>query len=64
MKKIYLSTTDKKIAGICGGIGQMFDIDPTLVRLASVLLALSTGIVPVLITYVAAWIVIPKQPDE
>nr|MBC8492134.1 PspC domain-containing protein [Candidatus Neomarinimicrobiota bacterium] len=33
MKKIYRSTTDQKIAGICGGLGEMFNIDPTVIRL-------------------------------
>ncbi len=38
-KKLYKSSTDKKIAGVCGGIAEYFNIDPTLVRLAWVVLA-------------------------
>ena len=34
MKKLYLSNTDKKIFGVCGGIAEAYDIDPTLLRLA------------------------------
>ena len=36
MKKLYLSNTDKKIFGVCGGIAETYDIDPTIVRLAIV----------------------------
>jgi phage shock protein C len=61
MKKIYISKTDKKILGICGGIGQALDIDPTLVRLITVFLCIATGIVPLLVTYLAAWFIIPLE---
>ena len=36
-KKLYRSKKDKKIAGVCGGIAEYFDVDPTLVRLFTVL---------------------------
>jgi phage shock protein C len=62
MKKLYLSKKDSKILGICGSIGETYDIDPTLVRLITVFLCLSTGIIPMLLTYFIAWIIIPKAP--
>ena len=62
MKKIYLSKKDSKILGVCGSIGETYDIDPTLVRLITVFLCLSTGIIPLLLTYLIAWIIIPKAP--
>jgi phage shock protein PspC (stress-responsive transcriptional regulator) len=62
MKKLYLSKKDSKILGVCGSIGETYDIDPTLVRLIIVFLCLSTGILPLLITYFIAWIIIPKAP--
>jgi phage shock protein C len=62
MKKLYLSKKDSKILGVCGSIGETYDIDPTLVRLIIVFLCLSTGILPLLITYCIAWIIIPKAP--
>lgn len=37
-KRLYRSATDRKIFGICGGVAEYFDIDPTIVRLALVLL--------------------------
>ena len=64
MKKLYLSQKDKKIAGVCGGIGETYNIDPTLIRLAFVLTALATAIIPVLVTYITAWIIVPKKPVE
>jgi len=60
MKKIYRSQKDKKIAGILGGLGELFNIDPTLLRLAFVFIGLATGIIPITIAYVIGWIIIPK----
>jgi phage shock protein C len=59
MKKLYRSTTNKKIAGICGGIGEMMDADPTIVRLVIVVLALVTGIVPFFVGYLIGWWLVP-----
>ena len=69
MKRIYRSSKDKKLAGLCGGIGEMLEVDPTLIRLACVFLCLTTAIVPLVITYVVAWIIVPlnhsakSEPD-
>jgi len=60
MKRIYRSEEDKKIAGILGGLGEMFEIDPTLLRLAFVFIGLATGIIPISVAYLAGWIIIPK----
>jgi len=62
MRKLYLSKEDSKIFGVCGGIGQTYDIDPTLVRLVVVFLCLSTGILPLVLTYIIAWVIVPKEP--
>jgi phage shock protein C len=59
MKRLYRSPTDKKIAGICGGLGELFAIDPTLIRLGLVFVALVTALIPVLVAYLVGWIVIP-----
>jgi len=63
MKKLYLTKKNSKILGICGSIGETYDIDPTIVRLITIFLCLSTGILPLLLTYFIAWIVIPKAPE-
>lgn len=59
MTKFYRSIKDKKIAGLCGGLGEMLDVDPTLVRLGVVLVCFITGVLPVLITYLIAWWIVP-----
>lgn len=61
MKKLYRSKTDRKIAGVCAGIAEYFNIDPTLVRVIGVLLLLPGGL-PGLIPYIILWAVIPENP--
>ncbi|HSX15276.1 MAG TPA: PspC domain-containing protein [Candidatus Saccharimonadales bacterium] len=59
-KRLYRSTTDKMIAGVCGGLAEYFGIDPVIVRVAAVVLLLagSAGFW----AYVILWIVVPKNP--
>ena len=64
MRRLYLSKTDSKIFGVCGGIGETYDIDPTLIRLLFVFLCIVTGILPLAATYLIAWIIIPEKPAE
>ena len=54
MKSLYLSEKYKKLFGVCGGIGETYDIDPTLVRLMVIFLCLATAVIPVVLTYLAA----------
>ena len=58
-KKLYRSTTNYKLAGVCGGIGEYFNIDPTLVRLAWILFSVMGG--AGLLAYIIAALVMPKQ---
>jgi len=64
MRKLYRSRTDYKIAGICGGIGEAYDIDPTLIRLGLVFVCLITAVMAVVVTYIVGWIVIPQRPTD
>jgi phage shock protein C len=64
MKKLYRSETNKRIAGVCGGIGEMLNVDPTVVRVATVILALTTGILPFVVGYIIAWLVFPIGRQE
>lgn len=58
MKRLYRSQMNKKIAGVCGGIGEMTDTDPTIIRLVVIVLCLATGFFPFFIGYlIALWIV-------
>ena len=61
MKKLYKSNTDKVFAGVIGGIGEYFDIDPTILRLAYVLVTVLTGIVPAIVGYFVTVIVVPNK---
>lgn len=61
MKKLYRSTTDKKIAGVCGGLAEYFNLDPTLVRVGALVLLLP-GWLPGFIPYVILWIAVPEKP--
>jgi len=59
MKKLYRSKKNRLIAGVCGGIGEYLDVDPTLIRLLWVLLSLEGIGIP---GYIIAWIIIPEEP--
>jgi phage shock protein C len=59
-KRIYRSTTDKVIGGVCGGLGEYFGIDPTWVRVLFVLSLFAEGVG--LLAYLIGWIVIPREP--
>lgn len=62
-EKLYLSDTDKKIGGVCGGLGEFFNKDATLLRVLFILLILlSFGFA--VIAYLAMWLVIPKRPKS
>ena len=60
-KRLYKSNSDKKIDGVCAGVGEYFGIDPTLIRLgwAALVLFAGTGI----LLYIIAAIIIPRRPD-
>jgi phage shock protein C len=60
-RQLTRSQTNKRIAGVCGGIADYFDIDPTLVRVAFVVAALVGG--PGILLYVILWIVLPKGAE-
>src|SRR5438046_10697998 len=59
-KKLMRSSTDKKIAGVCAGLADYFDLDPTIVRVVWLLAALCAG--TGLLLYVILWIVLPLAP--
>ncbi len=60
MKRLERSMTDKRIAGVCGGIARYLNVDPTLIRVIAILLTL-VGIFPALLAYVVAWVVMPPE---
>ena len=56
-RKLYKSNQNKMFAGVCGGLGEFFDVDPTLIRLLWVIFALAAG--SGLLVYIASAIIIP-----
>lgn len=59
-KRLTRSTTDTMIGGVCGGIAETYDLDPTLVRVLFVAAAL-LGVFPGVLLYLILWVVIPVQ---
>lgn len=61
MKRLYRSRRERMIAGVCGGIGEYFNVDPTLIRLGWVILLVMSGGLG-LFGYLVAWVIIPERP--
>lgn len=59
-KKLYRSM-DNKIFGVCGGIAEYFDLDPTIIRLLWVVATLFTAAFPGVLAYIICALIIPKQ---
>lgn len=61
MKKLYRSRKNRIVGGICGGIAEIYNIDVSFIRLATVFLGLITAVAPLLITYLVGIIIIPEE---
>jgi phage shock protein C len=59
-KRLFRSTTDKKIGGVCGGLAEYFDIDSLLVRLLFIILVIVAG--GGVLLYIILWIITPEKP--
>lgn len=62
MKRLYKSRSDRVIAGVCGGVGEYFNIDPVLVRIVWVLLSVLGG--SGILAYIIGIIIIPEAPES
>ncbi len=62
MRRLYRSGNDKILGGVCGGLGEYFGIDPTLIRLAWLIFSLVYG--SGVLAYIIAWIIIPRNPKH
>lgn len=60
IKRLHRSRQERMIAGICGGLAEYGEMDPTIVRLVWAILTLLTGVFPGIIAYLLAWIIIPE----
>ena len=61
MKRLYRNTREAKIAGVCAGIGDYFDIDPVIVRLIFLVSIFWGGGI---IAYLVAWFIVPDIADR
>lgn len=63
MKTLYRSKKNRMLGGICGGLGEYADIDPSLIRIFLVILIVfSWGMF--LLIYIIAWMIVPEAPDD
>jgi phage shock protein C len=62
MKQLLRSRRDRVFAGVCGGIGEYFEIDSNLVRLIWILISLA-GVVPGVLLYLLAWVILPEDDE-
>ncbi|MDH4022256.1 MAG: PspC domain-containing protein [Gammaproteobacteria bacterium] len=62
--RLYRSSKDRMIAGVCGGIAEWLDWDPTVVRLTYVLLSLLSAAFPGILVYLILWLVTPLAEDS
>lgn len=62
-RRLTRSVTDKRIAGVCGGLAEYFDVDTTIVRVSWVILSIVAGAVVFgIVAYAVAWFIIPAAP--
>lgn len=61
MKKLYRIEQGKMIAGVCGGIAEYCNMDPTIIRILTVVLALITAGIPFVIAYIICAAIIPTK---
>lgn len=59
--RLYRSESDKILGGVCGGIAEVYDIDPTIVRIVTLLIVLGTG--AGLLVYIIAWLIMPTESE-
>ncbi|HBV88781.1 MAG TPA: PspC domain-containing protein [Desulfosporosinus sp.] len=60
-KRLYRSNQDKQLGGVCGGLAQYLEVDPSLIRIAAILLLFVGG--TGFLAYLVAWFVIPSDID-
>ena len=62
-KRLYKIEEGKKLDGVCGGIAEYFNVDPTVIRLAWIVLTLCTAVATGVIAYLICAIIMPRKPE-
>ncbi len=63
-KKLYRSSKQRMIAGVCGGLAEYFDMDVNIMRLLFVAISLLSVLFPMVIFYIIAWIIVPEKEQS
>ena len=64
MKRLYRSKTDRTALGLIGGLGEYFNVDAVILRLAWIFVTVMTGILPGAIVYVISALIVPEAPSQ
>ena len=62
-KKLVRFRADRKVAGVCAGLADYLDLDVILVRLIWAVATIVSGILPGIVAYALAWIIVPEEPE-
>ena len=62
IKRLYRSGENKVLGGVCGGLGEYFNVDPVIIRILWVAFSLLYGVG--ILAYILAWIIVPMNPDH
>lgn len=63
-KKLYRPQTQKMIGGVCAGLADYLDVDVNIMRLLFVAVSLLTALLPMVIFYIIAWIIVPVEAES
>ena len=63
MKRLFKSESNKIISGVCGGVADYFGVDPSLVRVATVIVGVLTTGIPVAVGYIICACILPKESE-
>ena len=63
-KRLYRSRTECVVAGVCGGMGEYFNLDPVIFRIIWGCFAVFSAIIGALVVYLICWVAIPKKPES
>ena len=61
-KKLYRSKENVLVSGVAGGVAEYYDVDPTIVRLIGIFIAIITGVIPLALMYLLSVLMVPKHP--
>ncbi len=63
MKRLYRSRTDRKVAGVLGGLSEYLSVDPTIIRIIFLVLLIGTGFFPMGLLYILSIFIIPNEEE-